>query len=195
MQETQVQSLGQEGPLEEGMATHSNIVAWRMPRTEEAGGLQSIGSQRVGHKGVNELTYMRSGLCHSDALAWNFPLEMRNLRAPEQVGAPFCWARYRGAVFGEQRCLQDWVPDAEWRWRRWQWPWQQRCHRQGMWVEIPSSRLVLEAVLRLILQSSQQLQKRAATLFYLNQLEWVCCMPGRALTDAQDLSVVSFFKT
>ena len=69
MQETQVQSLGQEGPLEEGMATHSNIVAWRMPRTEEAGGLQSIGSQRVGHKGVNELTYMRSGLCHSDALA------------------------------------------------------------------------------------------------------------------------------
>ena len=44
--ETQVQSLGQEDPLEESMATHSNILAWRIPWTEEPGGLQSIGSQR-----------------------------------------------------------------------------------------------------------------------------------------------------
>ena len=44
-----VQSLGQEDPLEEGMATHSDILAWRIPWTEEPGGLQSIGSQRVGH--------------------------------------------------------------------------------------------------------------------------------------------------
>jgi len=49
MQETQVQSLGQEDPLEEEMATHSSILAWRIPRTEEHGGLQSMGSQRVGH--------------------------------------------------------------------------------------------------------------------------------------------------
>ena len=49
MQETQVQSLGQEDPLEEEMATHSSILAWRIPRTEEPGGLQSMGSQRVGH--------------------------------------------------------------------------------------------------------------------------------------------------
>ena len=42
-----VQSLGQEDPLEEGMATHSSILAWRIPRTEDPGGLQSIGSQRV----------------------------------------------------------------------------------------------------------------------------------------------------
>ena len=48
-QETQVGSLGQEGPLEEGMATHSNILAWRNTGTEEPGGLQSMGSQRVGH--------------------------------------------------------------------------------------------------------------------------------------------------
>ena len=47
--ETQVQSLGQEDPLEKGMATHSNILAWRIPWTEEPDGLQSIGSQRVGH--------------------------------------------------------------------------------------------------------------------------------------------------
>ena len=49
MQETQVRSLGWEDPLEKEMATHSSILAWRIPRTEEPGGLQSVGSQRVGH--------------------------------------------------------------------------------------------------------------------------------------------------
>ena len=44
-----VRSLGQEDPLEEGTATHSSILAWRIPRTEEPGGLQSVGLQRVGH--------------------------------------------------------------------------------------------------------------------------------------------------
>ena len=44
-----LQSLGWENPLEEGVATHSSILAWRIPGTEEAGGLQSIESQRVGH--------------------------------------------------------------------------------------------------------------------------------------------------
>ena len=45
MQETQVQSLDQEDPLEEEMATHSSILVWRIPWTEEAGGLQSVGLQ------------------------------------------------------------------------------------------------------------------------------------------------------
>ena len=49
MQGTWVQFLGQEDPLEEEMATHSSILAWRIPWTEEHGGLQSIGSQRIGH--------------------------------------------------------------------------------------------------------------------------------------------------
>ena len=49
MQETQVQSLGQEAPLEKGMATHSSTLAWRIPWTEEPGRLQSMGLQRVGH--------------------------------------------------------------------------------------------------------------------------------------------------
>ena len=44
-QETWVRSLGREDPLEEGMATHSSILAWRIPRTEEPGGLQSIAPQ------------------------------------------------------------------------------------------------------------------------------------------------------
>ena len=47
IQETQVQSLGQEDPLEKGMATHSSTLAWRSPWTEEPGRLQSMGSQRV----------------------------------------------------------------------------------------------------------------------------------------------------
>ena len=49
MQKTWVRSLSQEDPLEKGMATHSSILAWRIPWTEEPGGLQSIGLQRVGH--------------------------------------------------------------------------------------------------------------------------------------------------
>ena len=48
-QETQVQSLGQEDPLEKEMASHSSILAWRIPWTEEPGGLQSMELQRVGH--------------------------------------------------------------------------------------------------------------------------------------------------
>ena len=47
MQETGVRSLGQEDALEKGMATHSSILAWRIPETEEPGGLQSMGLQRV----------------------------------------------------------------------------------------------------------------------------------------------------
>ena len=48
-QETQVQSLDEEDPLEESMATHFSILAWRIPWTEDPGGLQSIWFQRVGH--------------------------------------------------------------------------------------------------------------------------------------------------
>ena len=49
MRETWVQSLGGEDPLEKEMATHSSVLAWRIPWTEKPGGLQSTGSQRVGH--------------------------------------------------------------------------------------------------------------------------------------------------
>ena len=49
MRKTWVRSLGREDPLEKEMATHSSILAWRIPWAEEPGGLQSMGSQRVGH--------------------------------------------------------------------------------------------------------------------------------------------------
>ena len=49
MQETWARSLGQEDPLEKGMTTYSSLLAWRIPQTEETGGLQSVGSQTVEH--------------------------------------------------------------------------------------------------------------------------------------------------
>ena len=52
VQETWVRFLGQEDPLEKGMAIHSSILSWRIPWTEEPGGLQFVGSQRVGHDWV-----------------------------------------------------------------------------------------------------------------------------------------------
>ena len=58
MQETQVRSLGWEDPLEERMATHSSILAWRIPWTEEPGGLQFLGWQRVRHRYADDTTLM-----------------------------------------------------------------------------------------------------------------------------------------
>ena len=52
--ETQVQSLGWEDPLEKKMATHSDILAWEIPRIEEPGGLQAMGSQQSGHNLVTK---------------------------------------------------------------------------------------------------------------------------------------------
>ena len=57
MQENRLQSLVQENPLEKGMTTLSSILAWRIPWTEEAGGLQFIGSQKVEHKLAIKHTY------------------------------------------------------------------------------------------------------------------------------------------
>ena len=61
MQETRVRSLGREDPLEKEMATYSSTLAWKIPRTEEPGGLQSTGLQRVGHDWVNScsLSYLK----------------------------------------------------------------------------------------------------------------------------------------
>ena len=64
MQETQVESLGQEDPLEKGMATHSSILAWRLPWTEEPAGLQSMGLQRVRHTVAEANLIWVSGLAH-----------------------------------------------------------------------------------------------------------------------------------
>ena len=65
MQEKQVWSLGGEDPLEEGMASHSTILAWRIPWTEDPGGPQSMGPPRIGHDWV----YTHTHKCKSQALA------------------------------------------------------------------------------------------------------------------------------
>ena len=100
MQETQVRSLGWEDPLEKEMVTHASILAWRIPWTEKPGGLQSTGSQRVGHdwapspspSGVHRCACMFS-------LVWLFlspwtgacqaPLSMEFSRQEDQSGLPF----------------------------------------------------------------------------------------------------------
>ena len=63
MQEMQVGSPGWEDPLEKGMATHSSILAWKIPWTEEPGGLQSMGPQKVGHNLASEQQQQALGTC------------------------------------------------------------------------------------------------------------------------------------
>ena len=58
IQETRIQSLGQEDPLEKGMTTHSSILSWRIPWTEEPGELQSMESQRVRHNWATNSSYV-----------------------------------------------------------------------------------------------------------------------------------------
>ena len=59
MRETQVRSLGQEDPLESEMATHSGILAWEIPRTEETGGLQSIGNRKESDMNGHAILFSR----------------------------------------------------------------------------------------------------------------------------------------
>ena len=75
MQETWVQSLGQEDPLEKGRTTHSSILAWRIPKTEEPGELQSMRLQRVRHNWVTKLASRdpRTDFMASECHAGGFP--------------------------------------------------------------------------------------------------------------------------
>ena len=71
MQETWVQSLGQEDPLEKGMATHSSVLAWRIPWTEESARLQCMQSQRVGHdSGIGPRSPALIGRFFTTSAAW-----------------------------------------------------------------------------------------------------------------------------
>ena len=76
VQESQVRSLGQEDPLQKGMATHSSNLAWRIPWTEEPGGRQSMGSQRVGHDKVTHTTSFPYFLPVNSKSGEQFQLEM-----------------------------------------------------------------------------------------------------------------------
>ena len=80
MQETQVRSLGQEEPLEKEMATHSSTLAWEIPWTEEPGGLQSRGSQGVGHDLATEQEHDGEGIQeNSEVMEMCFHIFKKNL--------------------------------------------------------------------------------------------------------------------
>ena len=68
MQETWVRSLGREDPLEEDVATHSSILAWKIPWTEESGGLPSIGSLKSWTRLDDSTTYMQKAMCSRPSL-------------------------------------------------------------------------------------------------------------------------------
>ena len=89
MQETRVRSLGREDPLEKEMATHSSILAWRISWTEEPGGLQSTGLQRVGHDWATSLSLsLRTTMAGSySRFMFNF---VRSCQIVFQVIVPFC---------------------------------------------------------------------------------------------------------
>ena len=122
IQETQVRSLGQEDPLEKKMATHSSILAWRIPWTEEPGRLQSMRSQRVGHNwAANTFTFMMKydggGLvAKSCPIIWNIVIT-------KQLGL---YGGFPGGSDGKIICLQcrrpgfdPWVRKIPWS-RKWQ---------------------------------------------------------------------------
>ena len=78
LQEMWVQSLDCEDPLEEGMGAHSSILAWRIPRTEESGGVQSMGSQRAGHDCTKLACTSRQSLKTATTLSPQIPLYMNH---------------------------------------------------------------------------------------------------------------------
>ena len=93
MQETQTPSLGPEDPLEKGMVTHSNILAWKIPWTEEPGGLLSMGSQTVRHDWVTNTFTFRRLIKSYCLMLWNPPnTEFRRLEPRSLIWA--FWRRW-----------------------------------------------------------------------------------------------------
>ena len=92
MEETGVWSLGQEDTLEKEMAPHSSILAWKIPRTEEPSGLQSMGSQRVRHAWTHTHTHTHTHTTYRYYLFWNFssvqPLSCPSLCDPMDCSTP-----------------------------------------------------------------------------------------------------------
>ena len=104
----QVWSLGQEDPLEKGMATPSSILAWRIPWTEEPGGLQSIGSQRVGQD-WRDLACMRAHLGNSKDFRNSEPeTGMNLLDVIPLVYFCFCWLSFWSQIGKTLRRLLSW---------------------------------------------------------------------------------------
>ena len=91
MQETQSQSLGQKDPLVKKMATYFSILAWRIPWTEEPGGLQSMGSKRVGHNLVTKTTVLAEDNCCVWQLLFMVPCGLQGLSWVTYMEVPRDW--------------------------------------------------------------------------------------------------------
>ena len=100
MQETQVQSLGQEDPVEKEMVAHSSILAWRIPWTEEPGGLESMGLQRVRH---DLATKLPPPCTYHSLLDAFFYLNLHNLTSWDIFHCPHFFFFLRG---GNAVCIQ-----------------------------------------------------------------------------------------
>ena len=115
MKETWVWFLGQEDPLEEKMATHSSILAWRAPWTEEPGRLYSKGSQGVVHDwAINTILhyYMKKAIAtHSSTLAWKIPWteESGRLQSMGSLRVGHDWATSL-SLFPFMHCRRKWQP-------------------------------------------------------------------------------------
>ena len=121
MQETRVWSLDREDPLEKEMATHSSILAWRIPWTEEPGGLQSTGSQRVGHDWVTLLTYLPFD--PEIPLLGIHPektIIQKNMYTPVFTAALFTTAGH-GSILNVQRSNMTWRNWEHWDHLSWYW--------------------------------------------------------------------------
>ena len=106
MWETQVQSLGWGDPLEKGMPTHSSILAWRIPWTEEPGRLQSMGLQRVRHDWVTNTPLYLNGLNMHRKLQWTLIKLIINQKymAPKIASTKIFMAT-RGQIDRNQNCF------------------------------------------------------------------------------------------
>ena len=123
MRETWVRFLGQEDSLEKEMATHSSILAWRILWTEEPGGLQSIGSQRVGHDWGTSLHVTSVSACREVSVPeavlgmLNKPLvnkANRNISVGCRLQQPCVWSRSAGLLRSSASCSVSFLPYGIW---------------------------------------------------------------------------------
>ena len=109
MQETQVQSLGWEDPLEKGMASHSSILAWRTPWTEEPCGLQFMGSQRVGHHWMTQIQSLHSPYMYQVLVKFATWVNSSNAHSVKLLFYPRITDRdMYGPAAPDLRALTDW---------------------------------------------------------------------------------------
>ena len=109
MRETRVWSLGWEDPLEREMATYSSILAWRMPWTEEPGGLQSMGSQRVRYDWVTSLSFYFHDVLYASLIVPDVQVDFRKGRGTRNQIVNICWINNKARESRKKICFIDYA--------------------------------------------------------------------------------------